>query len=719
MARRKRLASFSGIASKVYLWALAILLLAFVVLSVFSWITAGDQARMRVEDEIDTALNGFQDDFDQEANDLQTLGKWLASQPAFVQMVQAHDSVGLTKYLEPWTDASIVDALTVTDGSGTVITRVRVDQPVSQGDSILNYPGMPEALNGAASSGIEQDKFGRLQGRLILPVYSSSGSTPDGVLVLAFFLDGDFIKHASNEGLTSIAIVYHDRILASTLQDRQGNEIKNMPVPTGVTDAERQGLPTGAVMMATDVGQYLYKFRPLQSPAHSTVGMVGVGAPLAAIDSLQNALFRAFAAGLLLAALAVAGLSALFAHALTSPIRALDASAKAMAEGDLTRPIELKNKDELGDLAQQLDIMRQQLSRALQASALEKSHAEAVIQCMGLAVVVTDPAYNIVLANPAAQALLRRSLTELVGHPWLELFVPEGPEHLAARPQDAQVMPGGPIVHEQRRLQSRPGSVFDVISAPVQVKSEIMGYVHIAQDISAQERLLRSKDEFTMNIAHELRAPTTALRTLIDVLLQDYSSASRQEAKLLIQALERAVIRFQSLVENLIDIGNIQGGRFHVRPLPTELDPIIKQATSQVSNQLKANDQTIDLQLPPGLVVLADPTRIVQVLVNFISNASKYGPESQPIRLEVCPEGNAVRISVSDRGKGIPLQDQPRLFERFYRAKDEGVGLGLGLALSKAIVEAHGGQIGLASAEGQGSAFWFTLLLADTSEEPL
>ena len=113
-------------------------------------------------------------------------------------------------------------------------------------------------------------------------------------------------------------------------------------------------------------------------------------------------------------------------------------------------------------------------------------------------------------------------------------------------------------------------------------------------------------------------------------------------------------------------------------------------------------------------MVSADRPRIVQVLINLITNASKYGPESEPILVSVSTQDHMATIDVEDRGQGISLEEQENLFKRFYRgrrAEEEGIGIGLGLALAREIVTAHGGQIGVKSGLGKGTTFWFSLPL--------
>jgi signal transduction histidine kinase len=144
-------------------------------------------------------------------------------------------------------------------------------------------------------------------------------------------------------------------------------------------------------------------------------------------------------------------------------------------------------------------------------------------------------------------------------------------------------------------------------------------------------------------------------------------------------------------------------------------------AVSQIEPLLRARGQNLEINLDGhgSAVVSADRTRVLQVLVNLLKNASKYSPLNQAITLSVCGDSGQFFFGVTDRGPGITLEDQAHLFERFFRGKraeEEGAGVGLGLALAKGIVEAHGGHIGVSSTIGSGSTFWFSLPEAGTLE---
>jgi signal transduction histidine kinase len=371
--------------------------------------------------------------------------------------------------------------------------------------------------------------------------------------------------------------------------------------------------------------------------------------------------------------------------------------------------------------------MRQQLRQAFQSVTLEKSRNAAIIQHMGVAAVITDHSLNIAAVNPAAEALLKQSQANLLDKSWHTVFDVNGVNGLDGKASPpfwslGETEAGGNhnlMVRGRFPLRAHSQITLDVISTQVEVEGEPAGFVHILQDASAQEQLVRAKDEFIMNAAHELRGPLASLRASIELLVEDYATMSKPDLGVMLRTMQRAVVKFQGLVENLVDMGNIQAGRFRVRPVSTQLSGLIQDALAQVDPLLRGRGQSTEVKIDcPSVFVSADRPRIVQVLINLLTNASKYGPEREPITLSAHSDEGCVVIEVTDRGAGIAPEEQAHLFQRFYRgrrAEEEGIGIGLGLALAREIVTAHGGQMDVRSQIGEGTTFWFSLPKVDQS----
>ncbi len=708
-----------GITTKLFLWGMLALLLAIPITAALTWLLATEHAQAEVQNQIDEGLQGFESEWKREDQDLVILGRWLVKQENFILLARSGDGPGLTKLLEPLTKASVVDMIEVVDSKGIVLSRVREGETATQGDNILTQPGFAEALLGHESYLLDEDKSKTLQGHSILPVYDGEKTSPIGVLILSFYLNDTFLRNSLMGTTRDIAIANKDRIAVTTLTERGDKALVGQLTPSAVIKAEREGTPSRIVTMETSEGEYLFKFRPLQSSDHSTLGMFGVGISSATLDYERASLFKTFGVGLFAGVVILFLVGLLSARALTAPIRKLAAEAQTMAGGDLSTSIELKRNDELGELARQMDLMRRKLSQALQSSSLERKRYEAVIQSMAVPVVMTDEDFRIRILNRAAETLLRQSQSSLIGQAWHNLFVLNEKDDGAGAPFWRTGMAGTSgepnlIVGGRFPLRVQPDVVLDVISAEVKVEGKPYGYVHSLQDSSKLEEFTRIKDEFLLNIAHELQGPLSSWRASLDIMIEGYAALNARDLSVMLRTLQKVAVKFQDLIENLIDIGKVQAGRFSVRPMSVLLQQLIQDAASQIEPLLQSKGQSLEVKTnsPPACMVLADRPRIIQVVINLLKNASKYGPEDQPIALSTYCEGEFVYVEVTDLGPGIPPEEQTHLFQRFYRGKRaevEGSGIGLGLALAKGIVEAHSGQIGVRSQVGEGATFWFRL----------
>ncbi len=704
------------ITARVYL-AIAAVVMALILTASIAWVDAGRQATVRYENEIDDGLDGFKSDFDQATRNLAALGNWLVGQKNIVDLVRSRDTAGLARYVAPWTEVGIADSITVVDADGLVLSQVRNGKAISSGDKLKDIPVIADALSGKWSSGLGQDIAGRLQGCISLPIYSSETTPPIGALIMGFYLDGSFLQYRSRKLDQEIAIVYDGQMTIITLTDQQGKLWQGKPAPADLVRAQKEGHASEFLTLDTEIGKHLFKFKPFDFRSSTDAGMYGIGVSFASIDRERMSLFRTVGLGLMLIAAGTTIFGFLFARSITLPIRTLESAAKAMAKGDLSNSIDLPRDDELGDLARQLENMRQQLRGAFQSAHLEKSRNAAIIQQMGVAAILTDRNLRIEAANAAAEALLGQSRAELTGRSWHEVFEnsKEGnpfPPFWDLEGADAG-SERGLVVQGAFFLRARPQMKLAVISTRVEVEGKGEGFVHILQDASIQEQLLRAKDEFIMNAAHELRGPLASLRASIELLIEDYATMGKQDLGVMLRTMQRAVVKFQALVENLIDMGNIQAGRFRVRPIPTQLHSLVEDALAQVNPLLRGRSQSVEVKVDcPTVFVSADRPRIVQVLINLLTNASKYGPEGEPITLSAFSNDGFAVIEVTDHGSGIAPEEQQQLFKRFYRgrrAEEEGIGIGLGLALAREIVQAHGGRMDVRSQVGEGTTFWFTL----------
>lgn len=267
------------------------------------------------------------------------------------------------------------------------------------------------------------------------------------------------------------------------------------------------------------------------------------------------------------------------------------------------------------------------------------------------------------------------------------------------------------LVHERERL--------------LQEQAETRAHALALQEINTRF------NEFLSIASHELKGPLTAFqgniqfaqRTLRTLL--SHRAQTREEVSSALEKIQRYLERAEHqisvqnrLTSDLIDVSRIRAGKLELHMQPCDLGQIVREI---VENQRQvAEGRVITLELPTEkMVICGDADRLGQVVSNYLTNALKYSSSDKPVEVAVTTDGATARVTVSDQGAGLTLDEQERVWERFYRAKDvqvlsgNGIGLGLGLHICKTIVEQHNGCVGLHSMPGKGSHFWFTLPLSE------
>ena len=233
------------------------------------------------------------------------------------------------------------------------------------------------------------------------------------------------------------------------------------------------------------------------------------------------------------------------------------------------------------------------------------------------------------------------------------------------------------------------------------------------QDLAALEETERLRAAFLGMVSHELRAPVAAIRGSAVTLLEDERELDAAERRAFHRIIVEQSGHMRRLVGDLLDAGRIDAGKLSVEPEPREVARLVEQARTAFESG--GGRQAMRIDLPADLPrVMADERRIVQVLGNLLANAARHAPQSSPIHVAAVREGLEVAVSVTDEGRGIPPERLPHLFRRYADAGDGAAGFGLGLAICKGLVEAHGGRIRAESAgAGRGTRFTFTLPVAE------
>ena len=223
-----------------------------------------------------------------------------------------------------------------------------------------------------------------------------------------------------------------------------------------------------------------------------------------------------------------------------------------------------------------------------------------------------------------------------------------------------------------------------------------------------------AKSQFVSVVTHELRAPMTAIRGYAELLYRQAAGPINEQQGDFLEIIQNNVVRMAALVSDLSDISRIESGQLKLVLERIQLEGCITEAIKNMTPRIEENELEVELKIPAGIpAVIADPKRVLQILENLLSNACKYTPKGGKVQIQAYPGTKGVRLEITDTGIGISPDDQAALFTQFFRADHPVVldqpGWGLGLHVTRRLVELMGGEIGVKSALNQGSTFWFTL----------
>ncbi len=247
------------------------------------------------------------------------------------------------------------------------------------------------------------------------------------------------------------------------------------------------------------------------------------------------------------------------------------------------------------------------------------------------------------------------------------------------------------------------------------------GLLLIYSSVRRQVDLARLKSDFVANVSHELKTPVALIHLFAETLESD-RCPSEEKRRQYYRVLSRESQRLTALINNMLDFSRIEAGRKEYRFAPTPLPPILREVIEVYREGLEQQGFTVETHIDDTVPeVMADAEALRQSVMNLVSNAVKYSREQKYVRVELHLVDGAARISVEDRGIGVAPEEQTKIFEKFYRAEDslvhETKGSGLGLALVRETVRAHGGRVELVSAPGRGSTFTLVLPIAEEGHE--
>jgi two-component system phosphate regulon sensor histidine kinase PhoR len=422
----------------------------------------------------------------------------------------------------------------------------------------------------------------------------------------------------------------------------------------------------------------------------------------AAVADLRRRLALAGALGLMAAVLLAFAISRLAVR----PLSEMRDALRGIAGGDLQRRIRPRSDDELGEIALAINGMAQQLGLRFEEVTAEKEQLSAVLAGMVEGVLVLDTDGRVALANPRLREQLSiwgeaegRKLVEVVRHPEIDAALRQAAESSVPVVQEVEVGERTILIH----------------AAAFPERGPRMGCVGVFHDVSELRHLERVRREFVANASHELKTPLTAIRGFAETLLA--GSVPPEKARDQLDVIVRNAERLENLIADMMELSRIESRRGALQPSEVDVGRLARALLTDLGPRLGARALTAEVKDAEAVPAWADRRAVEQVLSNLLDNAAKYTDAGGSIRVEVGALANAVQVTVSDTGIGIPPEDQAHIFERFYRVDESRSralgGTGLGLSIVRHLVQSLGGEIRLESQVGVGSSFRFTLPRAD------
>jgi NtrC-family two-component system sensor histidine kinase KinB len=421
-----------------------------------------------------------------------------------------------------------------------------------------------------------------------------------------------------------------------------------------------------------------------------------------------------------IAALLIGGLaSTLLTSRLLQPLAVLTRTVNRIGEGDFETRANIEGSDELAQLAANINAMAGRLSQYRRSSLgellLAQQASQAAIDSLPDPVVVFDVKGDVLNANRAAETLLAIGVGAATGDPLAS--ADPGVRVVLERVRGHVLGGKGPYVprgfDEALRIVSADGERYFLPRA-TPVYSEqggVTGATVLLQDVTRLRRVDELRNDLVATVAHEFRTPLTSLRMAIHLCIEQTAGPlTEKQADLLYTAREDCE-RLQSMVDELLDLARIQGGRVELQLRPTDPEALVETAVEAYRSVAEERHVAVETRILPGLSdVSVDRERIQLVLSNMLSNALRHTPAGGRVEVRAHADDGHVRFEVADSGPGIPKEYQLSVFEKFFRVPGAASGgAGIGLSISKEIVEAHGGEIGVESEGGQGCTFWFTM----------
>lgn len=420
---------------------------------------------------------------------------------------------------------------------------------------------------------------------------------------------------------------------------------------------------------------------------------------------------------------------------IVQPIIDVTEKIKRITAGEYDQKVEVDSHNELGDLIKAFNMMSVKLKELEEINYAEikaqKSRIESIIRSINDGLIILNENSEIILVNTSGSIILNTPEENLIGKKAVDI-ASENPvmkDLLFSINNSGDNNPGATsdvnynsknflkIVNDNDSQEFFTKEIVKVYDNNAFQVRKFLGYIIMLKDVTSYKKSDEAKTNFIAVVSHELKTPLSAMNMSLMLLQDDRFGFLNDEQTKIASSMKNEVQRLIKMVTELLDFSKVETGDIglDMKLVPPEL--LVEYSTAPIELQIKEKDITIHKFVEKNLPdVLVDPEKISWVLINFLSNAVRYSPPASEIQVEVCAVGQEyLEFRVIDKGPGIQQENQSKVFNKFVQIPSNGKknksGLGLGLAISKEVIDAHSGQIGVRSEFGNGCCFYFQLPL--------
>jgi PAS domain S-box-containing protein len=370
------------------------------------------------------------------------------------------------------------------------------------------------------------------------------------------------------------------------------------------------------------------------------------------------------------------------------------------------------------------------LHEQYRAAERARGEADAILDATNEAILLVTPERQVATINRRSEEVLGIQKDGVINAP-LTAIIPQlhqifdDPSRLVELLNSDEVEPSLPRRSEILQQQWPEPRELELSTAPViSAFGEPLGRLFAFRDVTRERLVDRMKTEFVSLVSHELRTPLTSITGYVDLMLEGEVGELSQEQREFLEIVGNNAQRLVALINDLLDISRIESGRLGLKLRPVDLSRLVYGVVASFRPLMESKRQRLMISLPEYLpTIMGDQDRVTQILTNLLSNAHKYTPAGGAIRVAAERQGRQIRIDLQDTGIGMTPEEQAQLFTRFFRASNrttqEVGGTGLGLVITRSLVEMHRGTIEVVSAAGRGSTFSFTLPIAGVMSSEL